>query len=138
MLKRTLLVAAMLSCLQPAFADDDSAQTRALFLRGEMNNWEAPAAAKMTVQATDLLSVKTQLQASHGAYKFKIADEKWKSDTTYGQFDPTSKVESGKPVVVKAGYQWGDMKFTPAADGSYTFTLDRRDPAKVIVTVSKN
>nr|WP_258057353.1 hypothetical protein [Aeromonas caviae] len=83
-----------------------------------------------------MLSVQVALQASHGAYKFKIADEKWKADTTYGQFDPAAKVESDKPVVVKAGWQWSDMKFTPPSDGQYRITLDRRDPQHIQVTVS--
>ena len=29
------------------------------------------------------------------------------------------------------------MKFTPDADGTYSFTLDRRDANKVTVTVKK-
>lgn len=131
MLKHTLLAATLLGCLHPVWAAEaDTAQTRPLFLRGEMNNWEAPAAQQ-------LVQSQPGLQTSHGAYKFKIADEKWKSDTTYGQFDPSSKVEAGKPVIVKAGYQWSDMKFTPLEDGTYLFTLDRRDPASIQLTVSK-
>lgn len=138
MLKHTLLAATLLGCLHPVWAAEaDTAQTRPIFLRGEMNNWEAPAAQQLVQSQPDLLTVTTSLQASHGAYKFKIADEKWKSDTTYGQFDPASKVEAGKPVIVKAGYQWSDMKFTPLEDGAYLFTLDRRDPASIQLTVSK-
>ncbi len=118
MLKHTLLAATLLGCLHPVWAAEaDTAQTRPLFLRGEMNNWEAPAAQQLVQSQPDLLTVTTSLQTSHGAYKFKIADEKWKSDTTYGQFDPSSKVEAGKPVIVKAGYQWSDMKFTPSRMG---------------------
>lgn len=118
MLKHTLLAATLLGCLHPVWAAEaDTAQTRPLFLRGEMNNWEAPTAQQLVQSQPDLLTVTTSLQASHGAYKFKIADEKWKSDITYGQFDPASKVEAGKPVIVKAGYQWSDMKFTPSRMG---------------------
>ena len=29
------------------------------------------------------------------------------------------------------------MKFTPLEDGAYLFTLDRRDPASIQLTVSK-
>ncbi|MGE6109621.1 hypothetical protein [Aeromonas sobria] len=138
MLKHTLLAATLLGCLPPAWAaETDTAQTRPLFLRGEMNNWEAPAAQQLIQSQPDLLTVAAPLQASHGTYKFKVADAKWKSDTTYGQFDPVSKVEAGKPVIVKAGYQWSDMTFAPAEDGTYLFTLDRRDPARIQLTVSK-
>ena len=52
-------------------------------------------------------------------------------------FDPTSKVELDTPVVIKSGYQWGDIKFTPPADGTYEFVLDRRDASKVQVIVKK-
>ena len=49
----------------------------------------------------------------------------------------TSKVELDTPVVIKSGYQWGDIKFTPPADGTYEFVLDRRDASKVLVIVKK-
>lgn len=135
MLKKTLLLTTLIACLQPAMAKDEDPMARPLFLRGEMNNWEAPATQQLAQQG-ELLAVQVALQASHGAYKFKIADEKWKADTTYGQFDPNAKVEAGKPVVVKAGWQWSDMKFTPPSDGQYRITLDRRDPQHILVTVS--
>ena len=137
MFKKTLLLTTLIACLQPALANEEDPLARPLFLRGEMNNWEAPADQQLVTQQGDLLSVQVALQASHGAYKFKIADEKWKADTTYGQFDPAAKVESDKPVVVKAGWQWSDMKFTPPADGTYEFVLDRRDASKVLVIVKK-
>ena len=137
MLKKIVMLASLLLCSAAACAADDSAATRPLFLRGEMNNWEAPKAAQLTEAEAGVLVVKVALQASHGAYKFKLADEKWTGDTTYGQFDPSAKVTLDTPVVVKAGYQWSDMKFTPDADGTYSFTLDRRDANKVTVTVKK-
>ena len=136
MFKKTLLLTTLIACLQPALANEEDPLARPLFLRGEMNNWEAPADQQLVTQQGDLLSVQVALQASHGAYKFKIADEKWKADTTYGQFDPAAKVESDKPVVVKAGWQWSDMKFTPPSDGQYRITLDRRDHQHIQVTVS--
>ncbi|MFC3911954.1 hypothetical protein ACFOSS_00540 [Pseudaeromonas sharmana] len=137
MLKKIVMLASLLLCSFSAFSADDSAATRPLFLRGEMNNWEAPKEAQLIESEAGVLVAKVTLQASHGAYKFKFADEKWKGDTTYGQFDPSAKVTLDTPVVVKAGYQWSDMKFTPDADGSYTFTLDRRDANKITVTVKK-
>ena len=138
MFKKMILAATLLACTQPLLAAEsaaDSAATRPLFLRGEMNNWEAPQAQQLQQSEPGVLSAKAALQASHGAYKFKFADEKWKGDSTYGLFDPTSKVELGKPVIVKSGYQWGDIKFTPPADGTYEFVLDRRDATKLQVTV---
>lgn len=137
MIKKIVLLASLLSCSVAAWADEDSAATRAIFLRGEMNNWTAPKENQLAQAEAGVLVAKATLQASHGAYKFKFADEKWKSDTTFGQFDPSSKVELDKPVVAKAGYQWSDMKFTPAADGVYAFYLDRRDEKKILVTVKK-
>ncbi len=137
MIKKIALLAGLLCCSASSWADDDSAATRAIFLRGEMNNWAAPKEHQALPAEAGVLVAKATLQASHGAYKFKFSDEKWKGDTTFGQFDPSSKVELDKPVVVKAGYQWGDMKFTPATDGTYTFSLDRRDAKKVLVTVKK-
>ena len=102
-----------------------------------MNNWGAPKAQQLVQSEAGVLSVKTALQASHGAYKFKFADEKWKGDSTYGVFDPTSKITLDTPVVIKSGYQWSDMKFTPPADGTYEFVLDRRDANKVQLIVKK-
>lgn len=136
MFKKTLLLTTLIACIHPALANDDDPQTRPLFLRGEMNNWEAPAEQQLIAKQGGILSVQVALQASHGAYKFKIADEKWKADTSYGQFDPTAKLDTNKPVVVKAGWQWSDMKFTPPSDGQYSFTLDRRDPQHIQVTIS--
>lgn len=137
MLKKTVLLTGLMLAGMSAFAADDTAATREIFLRGEMNNWTAPKEnlAKATEQG--VLVAKAELKASHGAYKFKFADEKWKGDTTFGLFDPTSKVELDKAVVVKAGYQWGDMRFTPTVDGTYDFYLDRRDSKKILVTVKQ-
>lgn len=135
-MKKLLICTLALTCFSTLAAEDTTA-TRPIFLRGEMNNWEAPKAQLASAGTPDLLVATAKLQASHGAYKFKFADEKWKSDTTYGQFDPSSIVALNAPVVVKAGYQWGDMKFTPAADGVYSFYLDRRNAAKIQVTVKK-
>jgi len=138
MFKTMMLAAGLVCCSMPLLAADaDSTETRAIFLRGEMNNWEAPKAQQLQQAEAGVLSVKAALQASHGAYKFKFADEKWKGDTTYGVFDPTSKIELDTPVVIKSGYQWGDIKFTPPADGTYEFVLDRRDASKVLVIVKK-
>lgn len=138
MFKKMILAAGLLCCSLPLLAADaDSAETRPIFLRGEMNNWEAPKAQQLVQSEAGVLSVKTTLQASHGAYKFKFADEKWKGDSTYGVFDPTSKITLDTPVVIKSGYQWSDMKFTPPADGTYEFVLDRRDANKVQLIVKK-
>ncbi len=138
MFKKMILAAGLLCCSLPLLAADaDSAETRPIFLRGEMNNWEAPKAQQLVQSEVGVLSVKTALQASHGAYKFKFADEKWKGDSTYGVFDPTSKITLDTPVVIKSGYQWSDMKFTPPADGTYEFVLDRRDANKVQLIVKK-
>ncbi len=138
MFKKMILAAGLQCCSLPLLAADvDSAETRPIFLRGEMNNWEAPKAQQLVQSEAGVLSVKTALQASHGAYKFKFADEKWKGDSTYGVFDPTSKITLDTPVVIKSGYQWSDMKFTPPADGTYEFVLDRRDANKVQLIVKK-
>ena len=138
MFKKMILAAGLLCCSLPLLAADaDSAETRPIFLRGEMNNWEAPKAQQLVQSEAGVLSVKTALQASHGAYKIKFADEKWKGDSTYGVFDPTSKITLDTPVVIKSGYQWSDMKFTPPADGTYEFVLDRRDANKVQLIVKK-
>ena len=76
MFKKMMLVAGLLCCALPSLAADaDSAETRAIFLRGEMNNWEAPKAQQLQQVEAGVLSVKAALQASHGAYKFKFADE---------------------------------------------------------------
>lgn len=84
MFKKMILAAGLLCCSLPSLAADaDSAETRPIFLRGEMNNWEAPKAQQLVQSEAGVLSVKTALQASHGAYKFKFADEKWKGDSTY-------------------------------------------------------
>lgn len=135
MFKHILLASLVLTAT--ASWADDSAATRPLFVRGEMNNWEAPKDAQLAETAPNMLVAKVALKASHGAYKFKVADEKWKGDTTYGQFDPTAKVTLDAPVQVKAGWQWSDMHFTPDADGTYSFTLDRTDAKKMTITVKK-
>ncbi|UJQ35337.1 hypothetical protein L1871_13195 [Aeromonas caviae] len=43
MFKKTLLLTTLIACLQPALANEEDPLARPLFLRGEMNNWEAPA-----------------------------------------------------------------------------------------------
>lgn len=137
MLKKLILTATLLLSALNAWAADDTAETRPLFLRGEMNNWEAPEAYQLAQQEPGVLMAKAELKASHGAYKFKFADAKWKGDTTFGQFDPTAKLTLASPIQAKAGYQWSDMRFTPEADGTYGFVLDRRDPKHIQVSIKQ-
>lgn len=137
MSKKIIMLSALLLGAFHAYADDDSAATRALFLRGEVNNWEAPQAYQLAQASAGVMCAKADLKASHGAYKFKFADAKWKGDTTFGQFDPTAKLTLDAPVQAKSGYQWGDIRFTPAEDGNYVFCLDRSDASKFKVTVKK-
>ena len=57
--KTMMLAAGLVCCSMPLLAADaDSAETRAIFLRGEMNNWEAPKAQQLQQAEAGVLSVK--------------------------------------------------------------------------------
>jgi hypothetical protein len=131
MFKKMILAAGLLCCSLPSLAADaDSAETRPIFLRGEMNNWEAPKAQQLVQSEAGVLSVKTALQASHGAYKFKFADEKWKGDSA-----PTTRVRSDPQITLdtpwsSSRFQWA-MKPSPRREAPMNL-LDRRMPTSAV------
>ncbi len=96
-----------------------------LYLRGNMNNWKAPAEFKLAAVEgkTDTWAVQADLKKGK-KYEFKLADKSWNCGTNFGRHSRNDKVELDKPIKLNKCASYDNLDFKPAADGTYIFTLD--------------
>ncbi|BFM12924.1 hypothetical protein R50072_30770 [Simiduia litorea] len=97
----------------------------AIFLKGDMNGWGD--VDEMVYVGKGLYRVNLALAAQ--SYGFKIADSSW-SAPNIGAGDAGSVVAVAGSLVIEATSNPGNLSVTPAAAGTYIFTLDTRDAAK--------
>ncbi|MDO2948470.1 pullulanase [Aeromonas simiae] len=99
---------------------------KSVFLRGEMNDWQANDETKVTKVGDKLYMAKGTLKKEWAPYKFKFGDANWSCGTNFGYKSPSDGVASldGEPVPVNPCSKFEDLKFSPDADGVYEFYLD--------------
>ncbi|KUE78175.1 pullulanase [Aeromonas schubertii] len=99
---------------------------KAVFLRGEMNDWQALDESKIVKVSDKIYMAKGTLKKEWAPYKFKFADANWSCGTNYGYASPSDGVATlgGAPVPANPCSKYEDMKFSPDADGVYEFYLD--------------
>lgn len=133
MFKKMILMTIAICVQNMAFANTQVP----LFLRGDMNNWDAKAINQLVKVSTNTWMAKTELKANK-LVKFKFSDKKWKEKTTFGQANPEQKVVTDEKLAAGIGYQWGDFKFTPSQDAIYYFYLVLTDPEHPYVMVKNS
>lgn len=127
MFKKMILIAMAIFVQSAALAD-----TQALFLRGDMNNWDAKEINQLVEVKPNTWMTYAELKANK-LVKFKFADKKWKEKTTIGQVNPGQPVITDEKLKAGVGYQWADFKFTPSKDATYYFYLVLTDSEPYVV-----
>ena len=100
---------------------------KTIFLRGEMNGWNAKPESALTQVETDLYRTVAELEGGK-RYKFKFADITWSCGTNFGYSSGSNGVVTldGEPILLNDCSKYEDLKFTPEMTGSYEFYLDVR------------
>lgn len=101
-----------------------------IYLRGEMNDWNAQSQYLIQKVSDGLYVVKNvDLKVDWAPYKFKFADAAWTSGTNFGYKEQPGVFEwGGAPIVLNPKSVFEEVKVTPPADGLYDFYFDVTDP----------
>ncbi|MBM4056190.1 MAG: hypothetical protein FJ264_16280 [Planctomycetes bacterium] len=109
-----------------------------LYLRGNVNNWEAVEEYKFTVN-NGIYTLDVALSAD--THKFRIADESWNEATNYGALAGSNNVTLGEPLQVysisssPSGSE--NIVVDIAVSGTYRFELDITDAGNLTLLVTQ-
>lgn len=98
----------------------------ALYLRGDMTNWEARTEYRFQQVSLHLFSIKTNLTEAGKTYHFKFADAQWMPSTNYGAAIDDAVLSLDSPMPLRAYSCLDELTFTPEQSGEYEFILDFR------------
>lgn len=103
----------------------------ALYLRGDMTNWEARAEYRVQQVASRLYTVKADLSEAGKTYHFKFADAQWLPAVNYGAAIDDATLTLDSPAPIRAYSCLDELTFTPEQAGRYEFVLDLRGRKQV-------
>lgn len=108
---------------------------RELYLRGEMNGYEAKESYRLK-KAGDGWCATAALKAEKGSYKFKFGDNLWTSGSNFGFAKSPGEVKSAADKIELNRYsKFEDLKYImEGGDGNYDFCL-LQEADKFYVTV---
>ncbi|WP_024872767.1 hypothetical protein [Tolumonas lignilytica] len=99
----------------------------ALFLRGDMTDWDARSEYQVQQTSSNVFSVKAELHEAGKTYHFKFADARWLPAMNYGAAMDDAELSLDTPVPVRAYSCLDELSFTPELAGKYEFVLDLRN-----------
>lgn len=99
----------------------------ALFLRGDMTDWDARSEYQVQQTSSNVFSVKAELPEAGKTYHFKFADARWLPAMNYGAAMDDAELSLDTPVPVRAYSCLDELSFTPEQAGKYEFVLDLRN-----------
>jgi outer membrane murein-binding lipoprotein Lpp len=103
-----------------------------IYLRGEMNDWNAQSQYLITKVSDGVYKATAELKVDWAPYKFKFADAGWTSGTNFGYKEQPGVFEwGGDPIVLNPKSVFEEVKVTPPADGLYDFYIDVTGEAPV-------
>jgi hypothetical protein len=105
----------------------------ALYLRGDMTNWEALAEYKVQQVSSRLYTVKADLSEAGKTYHFKFADSQWQPALNYGAAIDDATLTLDSPAPIRAYSCLDELNFTPEQAGRYEFVLDLRGKKPVAI-----
>lgn len=99
----------------------------ALFLRGDMTDWDARSEYQVQQTSSNVFSVKAELPEAGKTYHFKFADARWLPAMNYGAAMDDAALSLDTPIPVRAYSCLDELSFTPEQAGKYEFVLDLRN-----------
>jgi hypothetical protein len=105
----------------------------ALYLRGDMTNWEARAEYRVQQVSFHLYTVKADLSEAGKSYHFKFADSQWLPALNYGAAIDDAVISLNAPAPIRAYSCLDELTFVPEQAGKYEFVLDLRGKKPVAI-----
>ncbi len=139
MFKRIFLGSLLLSCAVISGCSSDSGQaaqavaeteadtgSRALYLRGEMNDYGVSETYRLRERDGKLCALAT-LRADWSPYKFKFADAQWTAGSNFGYAAPPGTLREGSGAVkLNPESRFEELRYHVSEDGVYRFCLIKR------------
>ncbi|WP_316673943.1 hypothetical protein [uncultured Tolumonas sp.] len=111
---------------QTSNSNDLISPNTALYLRGDMTNWEARTEYQFQQRASHLYTVKADLPDAGKTYHFKFADAQWLPAFNYGAAIDDAVLTLNSPAPIRAYSCLDELTFVPEQAGKYEFVLDLR------------
>nr|WP_320152267.1 hypothetical protein [uncultured Tolumonas sp.] len=105
----------------------------ALYLRGDMTNWEARTEYQVQQVSSLLYTVKADLPDAGKTYHFKFANAQWLPAFNYGAAIDDAALTLNSPAPIRAYSCLDELTFTPDQAGKYEFVLDLRGRKPVAI-----
>ena len=118
---------------QTSTSKDLITSNTALYLRGDMTNWEARAEYRVQQVSFRLYTVKADLSEAGKTYHFKFADAQWLPAVNYGAAIDDATLTLDSPAPIRAYSCLDELTFTPEQAGRYEFVLDLRGRKPVAI-----
>jgi len=100
---------------------------RVLYLRGDMNDWEALPEQRLRKVGEGLYMTEAKLVAAQSPYKFKYADRDWTPGCNFGYAKGSGEYHlGGNAVPLTPRSMFEEIVVSVDTDGTYEFYLDIR------------
>lgn len=100
-----------------------SINDKAIYLRGEMNDYAVVDAYRLRASKHGFCTVAT-LRSDWAPYKFKFADADWSEGSNFGFMNPPGVLRNGKKSLeLNQNSKFEEISFYPKEDGVYRFCL---------------
>ena len=111
-------------------------QGRAVYLRGEMNDYAVLYSYLLVQQPDGAYCTLAPLRADWSPYRFKFADKDWTAGSNFGFAEPPGVLREGSaPVRLNAFSRFEELRFYPKQDGIYRFCMTADEAGKYYASV---
>lgn len=106
-------------------AEDPHFLTRAIYLRGEMNDYGVQAPYRLRKFDENKYCTVAPLRSDWSPYRFKFADAKWTEGTNFGAAVPPGILREGSDrAELNPNSRFEELRYEPKEDGIYRFCIE--------------
>lgn len=97
---------------------------RAIYLRGEMNDYGVQSPYRLRKFADDTYCTVAPLRSDWAPYRFKFADASWSNGTNFGYAEPPAVLREGSGRArLNPQSRFEELRYIPQEDGIYRFCV---------------
>ncbi|MDY2798385.1 MAG: hypothetical protein SOV16_04315 [Anaerobiospirillum succiniciproducens] len=97
---------------------------RAIYLRGEMNDYGVQSAYRLRKFEEDTYCTVAPLRSDWAPYRFKFADAEWSNGTNFGYAEPPAVLRQGSGRArLNPTSRFEELRYVPQEDGIYRFCV---------------
>lgn len=97
---------------------------RAIYLRGEMNDYGVQSAYRLRKFEEDTYCTVAPLRSDWAPYRFKFADAEWSNGTNFGYAEPPAVLRQGSGRArLNPASRFEELRYVPQEDGIYRFCV---------------